>query len=72
MTDFGNRRVRKITPAKVVTTLAGNGSTGSTDGDGTVATFNSAYGIASAGSGIFYVTDNGSSRIRKIVISNTP
>ncbi|WP_438422715.1 cadherin domain-containing protein [Aquimarina macrocephali] len=72
VTDFGNRRVRKITPAKVVTTIAGNGSTGSTDGDGTVATFNSAYGIASAGSGIFYVTDNGSSRIRKIVISNTP
>ncbi|MBG6129080.1 sugar lactone lactonase YvrE [Aquimarina sp. EL_43] len=70
VTDFGNRRVRKITPAKVVTTIAGNGSTGSTDGDGTVATFNSAYGIAFAGSGTFYVTDNGSSRIRKIVISN--
>ncbi|PKV50335.1 NHL repeat-containing protein [Aquimarina sp. MAR_2010_214] len=70
VTDFGNRRVRKITPAKVVTTIAGNGATGSADGNGPSATFNSAYGIASAGSGVFYVTDNGSSRIRKIVISN--
>ncbi|WP_082994860.1 MULTISPECIES: cadherin domain-containing protein [Aquimarina] len=70
VTDFGNRRVRKITPAKVVTTIAGNGATGSADGNGPSATFNSAYGIAFAGSGIFYVTDNGSSRIRKIVISN--
>jgi sugar lactone lactonase YvrE len=57
--------IRKISPAGVVTTLAGVGSTsGSTDGIGSAALFNEAAGIAVAASGVIYIGDLGNDTIR--------
>ncbi|MEJ1963570.1 MAG: hypothetical protein WDO56_19205 [Gammaproteobacteria bacterium] len=59
--------VRKITPAGVVSTLAGQaGAPGYADGTGTAAKFNTPFGIAVDSAGNLYVTDAGNSVIRKI------
>ena len=65
--DRGNQTIRKITAAGAVTTIAGTvGITGSGDGTGSEAQFNQPGGIAVGSSGNLYVTDTGSSTIRKI------
>jgi len=64
--DTDNHKIRKITPAGVVTTLAGSGSPGSQDGTGTAASFNSPYGVAVGAGGNVYVGDTGNNKIRKI------
>jgi streptogramin lyase len=65
--DTINHLIRKITPAGVVTTLAGTaGATGSADGTGTAATFKFPYGVAVDGSGNVYVADTNNDLIRKI------
>jgi len=51
-----------------VTTLAGTGSTGSANGTGTSASFNSPRGITTDGTNL-YVSDLSNHLIRKIVIS---
>ncbi len=58
--------IRKITPAGVVTTFAGNGIKGSANGKGTIASFNSMAGIAVDANGNVYVSDTGNDLIRKI------
>lgn len=59
--------IRKVTPAGVVTTLAGTpSSVGFTDGAGTVARFNSPFGVAVDSSGNVYVADSGNRTIREI------
>ena len=66
VTEF-NHTVRKITPAGVVTTLAGApGSTGSADGTGSAARFNHPNSIAVDGAGNLYVADSWNHTIRKI------
>jgi gliding motility-associated-like protein len=64
--DSNNKRIRKITPEGVVTTVAGNGNTGSDNGTGTAATFNQPTAIAIDNAGNLYVTDSGNNLIRKI------
>lgn len=65
--DSWNYTIRKITPAGVVTTLAGSvGVAGSTDGMGTQARFGSFGGMAVDASGNVYVSDSGNLTIRKI------
>ena len=65
--DTGNHTIRKITPAGVVTTVAGlAGSSGSKDGTGSGARFFSPIGIALDASGNLYVADNDNDTIRKI------
>jgi len=65
--DSLNSTIRKITPARVVTTLAGSGRTrGSADGTGSAARFNQPFGIAVDGAGSVYVADSAANTIRKI------
>jgi len=68
--DYGNHTIRKIViSSKVVTTFAGTaGSSGSEDGVGTSARFNSPFSITTDGSSL-YVADYGNHTIRKIVIA---
>ena len=63
--DANNNRIRKVTPAGGVTTLAG-GTLGFADGTGTDAKFYNPMGLAIDASGNLYVADNGTDRIRKV------
>lgn len=62
--DTANNRIRKVTPAGVVTTFAGSGVAGNTDGTGVAAQFNSPIAICCDSLDNLYVLDFG--RIRKI------
>jgi DNA-binding beta-propeller fold protein YncE len=64
--DWGNERIRKITPQGQVTTLAGTGEWGYRDGEGTVAQFYSPSGVAVDGGGNVIVAETDNHRIRKI------
>lgn len=64
--DFMNHAIRKITPEGVVTTLAGNGSSGSADGTGANARFYHPMGVAVDGDGNVYVADRYNQLIRKV------
>ena len=65
--DSGNNTIRKITPAGVVTTLAGTaGPSGSADGTGAAARFACPTGVAADGSGNVFVADSWNNTIRKI------
>jgi len=65
--DYSNHRIRKITAAGVVSTLAGDGTAGHQDGRGAGAKFNRPTGVAVDSSMNIYVADYSNHRIRKIV-----
>ena len=67
--DYGNIRIRKITPDRMVSTLAGNGTQGSADGNGNSAEFNFPAGVAVDAQGNMYVADLFNNNIRKITSS---
>ncbi len=76
--DTFSYTVRKITPAGVVTTIAGlAGTKGSADGKGSAARFDVPIGIAIDGHGILYVADGGfdtftgNSTVRKVTPDGT-
>lgn len=65
--DTTNNTIRKITPAGLVTTLAGSpGSSGSADGSGPAARFNAPYALAVDGSASVFVTDFANHTVRKV------
>ncbi|MES2947189.1 MAG: hypothetical protein V4858_01485 [Pseudomonadota bacterium] len=67
VTDYMNHTVRKVTPAGVVTTLAGSaGNIGFTNGQGSAARFKSLQGVAVDSGGNVYVVDGGNRSLRKI------
>lgn len=68
--DRRNHRIRKVTPAGAVTTLAGS-TLGFADGTGATARFNNPAGVAVAGDGTVYVADLFNHRIRKVTPSGT-
>src|SRR5262249_17999694 len=65
--DSANNLIRKITPAGVVSTLAGSTCCrGNVDGTGAAAFFDSPTGVATDSAGNVYVVDQGNFTVRKI------
>ena len=64
--DFQNNRIRQISPDGVVTTIAGDGTSGFMDGPGTAAQFFGPAGVAIDGLGNIIVADQSNHRIRQI------
>ncbi|RYY13838.1 MAG: hypothetical protein EOO36_15190, partial [Cytophagaceae bacterium] len=64
--DYFNYAIRKITPAGVVSTVAGTGTRGYVDGAGNTAQFMGPEGLTINAQGTLFVADFGGGRIRKI------
>jgi DNA-binding beta-propeller fold protein YncE len=64
--DYGNHRIRKISPDGNVSTLAGSGKKDFGDGQGAQAHFNCPHGVAVDGEGNIIVADRDNHCIRKI------
>ncbi len=67
--DKFNNKIRKVTASGTTTTVAGTGVAGSTDGAGSVATFNEPWGIACDTLGNVYVADTKNYKIRRVDIN---
>ncbi len=67
--DTGNNRIRKVTPAGIVTTIAGDGTAGFRDGPGGSAQFDGPVGVSVDASGQVYVADTYNDRIRVVSAS---
>jgi len=71
--DLSNEKVRKVSPAGIISTVAGNGIAAST-GDGgpaAQASLHSPRGVAVDGSGNIYISESNGNRIRKISPAGT-
>jgi serine/threonine-protein kinase len=66
VSEFGNHMIRKITSAGVVTTFAGSTASGSSDGNGILASFWNPLGIVIDSSDSIYVVDQHNNMVRKI------
>ncbi len=66
ITDQENHKIRKCTPDGIVSTYAGTGTIGTTDGISSSAQFNAPTGVAVDTSNNVYVCDYGNNKIRKI------
>ena len=65
LADFGTNTLRAInTATRAVTTAAGTGASGSSDGPAAVATFSNPYGLAVNASGAVFIADNANNNIR--------
>ncbi|MCA1634435.1 MAG: gluconolaconase [Acidobacteria bacterium] len=69
--DTANNRIRKVTPEGMVSTLAGDGTTGARDGAAHMAQFNAPVGVAVDARGErVYVADTYNDRIRLITTTD--
>jgi uncharacterized protein (TIGR03437 family) len=71
--DFGNDRVRRITPGGIVTTVAGNGTNGRSDdgGPATSAQLSRPAGLAFDATGNLYIAEFLNARVRKVARDGT-
>ena len=72
--DAAGQRIRKVTPAGVVTTFAGTGVAGDNNGPASQATFNAPWGLCFDAAGNMYVAEYLNHLVRKItpggIVSN--
>ena len=66
VTESFSGNIRKIAADAEVTTLAGSGSNGYSDGTGTGASFNTPAGLVINPQGLFFVGDQGNTRVRQM------
>ncbi|MEI8280291.1 MAG: hypothetical protein WCG87_11050, partial [Bacteroidota bacterium] len=73
ITDRNNNRIRLVGNGNIITTVAGNGTTGYTGDNGPAlsATLNSPAGITIDASNNLYIADYGNNCIRKVTFSGT-
>ena len=66
--EIGNNRVRMVSPSGVITTVAGNGTSGFSGdaGPATSARLNLPYGVAVDGSGNLFIGDSQNNRVRMV------
>jgi uncharacterized protein (TIGR03437 family) len=66
--DAANHRVRRVTPAGVITTVAGNGHAGFSgdNGPSEAAQLNQPYSVAVDSAGNLYIADLGNQRVRRV------
>jgi len=71
--DRGNNTVRKVTPAGIISTVAGNGTGGSSgdNGQATSAQLNAPYGLAFDAIGNLYISEYSGQRVRKVTPAGT-
>ena len=67
--DRFNDRIRKITPAGIVTTLAGSYPDGDVDGTGEDAKFHNPYDLVITTSNVLYVVDRDNSKIKRVTLA---
>jgi trimeric autotransporter adhesin len=69
--DYGNNRIRKVAPNGVITTAAGNGSSGSMGDGGPAANAQlaSPLGVVLDFAGNLYIADSNNNRVRKVSTS---
>ncbi len=67
--DYGNHKIRKITPDGIVSTLAGTGEMGAANGTTETAQFNGPTGVGVDSQGTVFVADYYNHSIRKITTS---
>lgn len=66
VSDESNHKIRRVTAAGVVSTLAGSGVPGNTDGLGSIAQFNYPSAVITDTLGNIFVADAGAHTIRKV------
>ncbi len=69
--DTNNHRIRKIDTTGNVTTIAGIGTAGNTNGIGSSARFYYPYDLAVTSAGYLYVADNNYNSIRRVHLNGT-
>lgn len=71
ISDTGNSVIRKVTPAGIISTVAGNGVAGYLDGPALQAEFNNPKGIAVDANGNVYVADSDNCVVRMVEANGT-
>lgn len=66
VTDHDNHRIRKVTPSGVVTTIAGTGSQGQSDGPAGTSKVNAPFSLTIDKNGDLFFIEDGKSTIRKL------